>query len=166
MPFRLRHMHERDLPAVMKLQAEAYPDLAESAAAIGSRLQQAPRWCWVAEGGDDISAYLLAHPWLHTAPPEWNAALPRLPAHGTRFYIHDLALGRSARGSGLARRLIHTALENARRARFHEVHLVAVQGSVEFWQRQGFHPLQVPGEKLKASLASYGEDARLLWRRL
>jgi GNAT superfamily N-acetyltransferase len=166
MPFRLRHMHERDLPAVMRLLAEAYPALAESAEAILSRLQQAPRWCWVAEGGDDISAYLLTHPWLHTAPPAWNAPLPRLPAHGTRFYIHDLALGRSARGSGLARQLIHHALEQARRARFHEVHLVAVQGSVAFWQRQGFHALQVPSEALRVSLASYGEDARLLWRRL
>ncbi|HEX6591761.1 MAG TPA: GNAT family N-acetyltransferase [Moraxellaceae bacterium] len=166
MSLSLRRLQARDLPAVMRLQAQAYPDLCESENAIASRLQQAPSWCWVAEGGDDIAAYLLSHPWRHTAPPAWNAPLPRLPAHGTRFYIHDLALGPAARGNGLARRLIQHVLQEAQRARFHEVQLVAVQGSTGFWQRLGFHVLPLQDEKLRQKLASYGDDARLMGRQL
>lgn len=165
MPFQLRHPHDHDLPAIMRLQAQAYPDLAESMAAIRSRIQSEPHWCWVAEAGDDVCAYLLAHPWQQVQPPVWNEPLPRLPAHGTRFYIHDLALGAAARGSGLAKTLIHNALAQAKRAGFHEARLVAVQDSTGFWQRQGFH-VQTVTPAMQEALQSYGTDARLMQREL
>ncbi|MGH8493748.1 MAG: GNAT family N-acetyltransferase [Moraxellaceae bacterium] len=165
MPFHLRHLQERDLPAVMRLQAQAYPDLAESPAAIRSRMERAAQWCWVAEAGDDICAYLLTHPWQDIQPPAWNEPLPRLPTHGSRFYIHDLALGHAARGSGLAKNLISTALTQAKRAGFHEARLIAVQNSVVFWQRQGFHA-QSSNREMQVVLQSYGQDACLMQREL
>lgn len=165
MPFNVRHLHIRDLPAVMRLQAQAYPALAESAAAIRSRAEQAASWCWVAEAGDDVCAYLLTHPWQQLQPPPWNEPLPRLPAHGTHFYIHDLALGPAARGSGLATKLISTALAQAKRSGFHEARLVAVQDSTGFWHRQGFHTLATT-TAIQAVLQGYGEDARLMQREL
>lgn len=165
MPFQLRHLQDRDLPAVLRLQAQAYPGLAESAEAIRSRLEKAPQWCWVAEAGDDVCAYLLTHPWQQPLPPVWNEPLPRLPAHGNRFYIHDLALGVAARGHGLAHKLISTALHQAKRSGFHDARLIAVQDSVSFWQRQGFHVHSALRE-FEAVLQSYGDDARLMQREL
>lgn len=165
MHFQLRHLQDRDLPVIMKLQGQAYPELAESAEAIRSRMEKAPQWCWVAEAGDDVCAYLLTHPWQQALPPAWNQPLPRLPAHSTRFYIHDLALGIAARGHGLAHKLISTALHQARRSGFHEARLIAVQESVTFWQRQGFN-VQTPSRELESVLKSYGDDARLMQREL
>lgn len=165
MPFQIRHPHDHDLPAIMRLQAEAYPELAESISAIRSRIEKAAQWCWVAEGGDEVCAYLLAHPWQQVQPPVWNEPLPRLPAHGARFYIHDLALGPAARGSGLARTLITTTLAQAKRAGFHEVRLIAVQDSAGFWHGQGFH-VQTVTPAMQDTLKSYGADAHLMQREL
>ncbi len=165
MVFSLRRLHDDDLHAVLKIQEAAYPELAESSVAIADRLQQAPQWCWGAEQHGQLCAYLLAHPWPATAPPPWDTPLPRLPRHSTHLYIHDLALGPQARSGGLARRLINTVLQQARHARIAEVNLVAVQSSTGFWQRQGFHIMQTPAT-LGSTLASYGDDARLMWRRV
>lgn len=165
MHFSLRRLQEDDLSSILQIQAAAYPDLAESPAAIANRLQQAPQWCRGAERQGALCAYLLAHPWPHTAPPPWDTPLPPLPRHGTRLYIHDLALAPQARGGGVARQLVGTLLQQARHARFAEAHLVAVQASTGFWQRQGFQIMQPP-TAVARTLASYGDDARLMWRRL
>lgn len=161
----IRRLQGDDLEAMLRIQARAYPELAESPATLADRLLQAPDWCWGVAFGDQLCAYLLTHPWPHPLPPAWNTALPLLPAHSMRLYVHDLALDATARGSGVATRLLGTVLQRARHARFAEVSLVAVQNSRGFWQRQGFQTAHPPG-KLAESLASYGDDARLMWRRL
>lgn len=166
MRFTLRRLTPDDLPSVLALQAGAYGALCESAVAMGSRLEQGGNWCLGAE--DDhgrLGAYLLAHPWTGSAPPAWNQPLAGLPALASRFYLHDLALGAATRGQGLAGRLVQQALAGARRARCHEALLVAVQDSTGFWSRQGFRVL-TPPPAVAAKLASYGDDARLMWQRL
>lgn len=166
MRFTLRRLTPDDLPSVLALQAGAYGALCESAAAMGSRLAHGGNWCLGAE--DDhgrLGAYLLAHPWHGSAPPAWNQPLSGLPALASRFYLHDLALGAATRGQGLAGRLVQQALAGARRARCHEALLVAVQDSAGFWSRQGFRVL-TPPPAVAAKLASYGDDARLMWQRL
>jgi len=161
----IRRLHADDLEAILQIQAAAYPELAESPAAIADRLLQAPNWCWGAEHNGVLSAYLLTHPWRQPEPPLWNTALPLLPAQSACLYIHDLALASMARGSGVATRLIGAVLQRARHARFTEAQLIAVQGSQTFWQRQGFQPTQAQG-KLADTLASYGADTQMMWRRL
>lgn len=165
MSLHIRRLQADDLEAVLAIQADAYPELAESPAAIADRLLQAPHWCWGAERDNTLCAYLLTHPWHRPTPPEWNRELPLLPQQSHTLYIHDLALGKTARGTGLASRLIGTVLQRGRHARFTDALLVAVQDSTRFWQRYGFEPRQ-PSPAFRTSLASYGDDARLMWRRL
>lgn len=162
----LRRLDPDDLDAVLRIQANAYPELAESPAAIADRLLQAPHWCWGAERDDQLCAYFLTHPWRVPTPPEWNRELPLLPAQSHMLYLHDLAIGPTARGSGLAARLVDTVLQRARHARFTHAMLVAVQDSQRFWQRQGFtvRPTVITG--IASSLQGYGEDARLMTRSL
>lgn len=161
----LRRLQADDLKAVLAIQAEAYSELAESPTAIANRLLQAPHWCWGAERDGALCAYLLTHPWHRPTPPEWNRELPLLPQQSHTLYLHDLALGQAARGSGLASRLVGTILQRGRHARFRDVLLVAVQDSQRFWQRYGFE-VRPPAPTLRTTLASYGDDARLMWRRL
>lgn len=97
-------------------------------------------------------------------PPEWNRELPLLPAQSHTLYVHDLALGAVARGSGLASRLVGTVLQRARHARFTHAMLVAVQDSQRFWQRQGFTVRPIAGPA--TTLQGYGDDARLMTRPL
>jgi ribosomal protein S18 acetylase RimI-like enzyme len=161
----IRRLTADDLDGILQIQAGAYPALAESAATLADRLLQAPDWCWGAEQNGQLRAYLLTHPWPHSTPPEWNTSLPLLPAHSLHLYVHDLAIDVSARGSGLAHPLLGTVLQRARHARFADARLVAVQHSRPFWQRHGFQT--VPAQsRLNDTFASYGDDARLMWRRL
>ncbi|MDP2228152.1 MAG: GNAT family N-acetyltransferase [Moraxellaceae bacterium] len=162
----LRPLRDDDLEAVLALQASAYAGLEESAAAMASRLTRAPSWCFGAETDTgELCAYLLTHPWPHLAPPEWNQPLGHLPTPCHHFYLHDLALGPAARGQGVARYLVQHALAQARDAKLHEARLVAVQDSVPFWERLGFHVIR-PGAAVAATLHSYGDDARLMQQTL
>lgn len=160
----LRRLSPDDLDAVLRIQASAYPELAESPSAIADRLLQAPHWCWGAERDGQLCAYFLTHPWRKPTPPEWNRELPLLPAQSHTLYVHDLALGAVARGSGLASRLVGTVLQRARHARFTHAMLVAVQDSQRFWQRQGFTVRPIAGPA--TTLQGYGDDARLMTRPL
>lgn len=166
MNIQLRRLQADDLPSVLCIQTDAYPTLAESPAAIADRLLQAPDWCWGAEQDGRLCAYFLTHPWRQPTPPAWNHALPLLPAHSHTLYLHDLAIGRTARGSGLASRLVGTVLQRARHARFEDAMLVAVQDSRRFWQRQGFAVMPPATPDLATALSGYGDDAVLMTRRL
>lgn len=162
----LRPLQANDLEAVLDIQAASYPALAESPAAIADRLLQAPHWCWGAERDGQLCAYFLTHPWRSPMPPEWNRNLPLLPAQSHLLYVHDLAIGASVRGSGIASRLVGTVLQRARHARFTHAMLVAVQDSQRFWQRQGFSVRAHATPGLAVALQGYGEDARLMARPL
>lgn len=162
----LRRLEPDDLDAVLRIQATAYPELAESPAAIADRLLQAPHWCWGAERDSQLCAYFLTHPWRYPMPPAWNCELPWLPAQSHTLCVHDLALGSEARGQGVASRLVGTVLQRARHARFTHAMLVAVQDSQRFWQRHGFTVRTPATPSLATALQGYGEDARLMTRTL
>lgn len=168
MPFRIRPLQAGDLPAVMHIQSQAYPDLCESHEAIASRITVAPQWCWAAENAAGIGAYLLTHLWPHDEPPAWNHPLPvdsGTPAEASHLYIHDLALSPLSRGSGLGPRLVQHVLAAARETGIGEARLIAVQDSTGFWARQGFQEKPATAA-MQHTLSSYGSDARLMHRPL
>ncbi len=168
MSFRFRHLQDSDLPAVMQLQLQAYPELCESREAIASRIAVAPQWCWAAENAAGIGAYLLTHLWTHDEPPAWNHPLPvdsGAHAEASHLYIHDLALSPLSRGSGLGPKLVQHVLAAARETGIGEARLIAVQDSTGFWARQGFQEKQVTAA-MQHTLPSYGRDARLMYRPL
>lgn len=165
MSIHIRLMQAADLPLVLTIQNQAYDDLVEEEAVIKSRLIHAPDFCWVAELNSEVCAYLLTHPWDEELPPAWNMRLETLTRKSSTFYIHDLALGESAQGHGIARSLIETALEYARKNAFKEAQLISVQSSIGFWERMGFSAAEL-NEALNAKLSTYGDDARLMSQQL
>ena len=111
---------------------------------------------------EDIDAYLIALPVRWPNFPALNAEpLPSQAAD--TLYLHDLALHPRARGSGVATRLVNQVLVSARQAGLQQAALIAIQGSVPFWQRFGF-AVQQPDPVLAAKLASYGGSAQLMRR--
>ncbi|ARU05853.1 hypothetical protein CCO03_15260 [Comamonas serinivorans] len=82
------------------------------------------------------------------------------------LYLHDLALQPQARGSGLARRLVREVLAAGQARGLRTAALIAIQGSVPFWQAQGFAGVAPDSAELARKLRSYGAEAQLMRRSL
>jgi GNAT superfamily N-acetyltransferase len=144
-------------PDIQRLQAEVYHQVEpENTETLRSKWLASPASCFVARQGEAVLAYLLAHGWDSEAPPKLFQ--PIEPATEGRFlFLHDLAVSTRASGLGVGRKMVDRLLAVARQRRFSQIRLVAVQGSVPFWQKMGFEP--VPGVRPSRS---YGDDATLM----
>lgn len=166
----LRLMTERDLPGVLAVQMGCYqPDYHEPESAFRSKLSQCPDTCWVIErasGGASgpVEAYLVSLPVAAGALPALHQGDWRRPPQATSLYLHDLAVGPALRGSGAAARLIEQASLGARQRGLSSLVLVAVQGSVPFWQRHGFQDVSLTAPERPASLHSFGPQATFMTR--
>ncbi|HWL04395.1 MAG TPA: GNAT family N-acetyltransferase [Xanthobacteraceae bacterium] len=159
-----RPMAAADLPAVMEIAGKVHPGYPEDEAVFAERLRLCPRGCLVAESAGAAVAYAVSHPWHAHHPPKLNTLLGALPAAPQTFYIHDIALLPAARGTGLGRAIVAQLADVARGGGLPNLSLVAVNGSVPFWRRQGFVIDDAPA--LRESLRSYGGDAAFMTRNL
>jgi ribosomal protein S18 acetylase RimI-like enzyme len=157
-------MTPADLPAVSTIAAAVHPDFPEEDAIFAERLRLHPEGCRVLSGNGGLGAYVISHPWPAGSCPPLNALLGALPVGAESYYIHDLALMPAARGTGAAAMAVAALADHAGSAGFAAMSLVAVNGSMGFWRRQGFAIEETPG--LAAKLASYGDDALFMVRAL
>ncbi len=151
----LRPLQASDLPAVLRLQARAYPPAYhEGVEVFASRLALAPGGCWFAERGGQAAGYVIAHRWAESRPPDLHAPLATSRA-GERdvVFLHDMAICPQARGSGLAQGLFRKVRAWAMREGLAEIVLVSLADARGFWQRMGFvaDPVALP--------AAYGDGA-------
>jgi GNAT superfamily N-acetyltransferase len=153
-------MNPADLTGVMAVQSDCYePGFLEPLEVLAQRWRASPSTAWVAvdpEGA--VQAYLVGY----------RSELGRLTtlgggfhptADGDTLYLHDLAVAPRAAGTGLGPRLVQRALEEAERMGCGHSALVSVQGSREWWQRRGYHPITALDESARTALASYGAGA-------
>ncbi len=111
---------------------------------------------WLAKIDGEPVGYFFTHPWAGNTPPELDQEIAALPPKPDCHFLHDLSLIPSARGRGVAQALIQTALSWGEIQGYGRTLLVAVQGSVPFWQRWGFVSL--------SAAPAYGPDAALMQR--
>ena len=97
-------------------------------------------------------------------PPALDSLLGALPAAPDTWYLHDIALLDSARGTGAATAVLDLLLRSTPAARLVSLSLTAVNRSAPFWRRHGFERADdvVPAQRLR----SYGDDACYMVRRL
>lgn len=161
MTISIRLMTPADIPAVVALQDSCYSDaLYESPALLQQRLTSAAGSCWLAENADGrLLAYLFSYPSINgyvtpLASAFAPAAAPQL------LYLHDMAVNPAARGLGLASSLLATAKQHALSLGLTKLALVAVQGSVPYWQRHGFSVVnELPDSAISALAGYHGEQA-------
>jgi hypothetical protein len=157
-PGEWRAMRVDDLDAVLALAEAIHPGLPESRAVFAERLALFPGGCLVLDGGG-IGGYAVAHPIPRSEPPALGALLGSLPADADQFYIHDVVVAPSRRGSGAAAAAVMRLLELAEG--FDTTALVSVYGTAGFWSRFGFAP---SSDDTAAKLQPYGDDAVFLVR--
>ena len=145
-------MQPADLDAVERLGNGIHVDHPESPEIFAERLALCPEGCFVLEG---LAGYVLSHPWMLGAPPALNTLLGALPSAPDTWYIHDVALAPSARGTGSGAVIVARLTSLVASLGMTTMSLIAVGRSPGFWSRQGFAPALLPPQKL----VSYGEGA-------
>ncbi|PTM38823.1 acetyltransferase (GNAT) family protein [Bosea sp. 124] len=159
-----RPMTPADLPAVLSVAGMVHPAYPEDEAVFAERQRLFPAGCNVLASPDALRGYVVSHPWRRGEPPALNSLLGSIPAQPTSFYIHDLALLPTARGTGAGGVIVAHLADVAKEAGLPCLSLVAVGQSPGFWQRQGFRVAHDPG--LAVKLASYDDAARYMEREL
>ena len=171
-----------DIPEILRIQALCYTSIEpEKADAFINKLQQAADCAYVVEDKNNIIkdsndnahteikengkllAYVFALPIRIEQPPTLDADDFIVPQQADCLYLHDLAIDPSARGLGLSAPLLEAFFHTAQVRQLSQASLIAIQNSVPFWQRYGFHhrhPLSQDSE-LQARISVYGEATYL-----
>ena len=157
-------MTPADLSQVLAIAGVVHAAYPEDSAVFAERLRLYPAGCLVCESAGRVIGYAISHPWRAGAPPALNSLLGEVPARASTYYIHDIALLPEARGVGAGVAIVARLVEQARAAGLASMSLVAVSGTVGFWERLGFRAVEEPA--LADQLRSYDEAACFMTRDL
>jgi ribosomal protein S18 acetylase RimI-like enzyme len=153
-------MMATDVGAVAHVSDSVHGRYTERADVYAERRALYPAGCFLFERAGQVAGYLICHPWRRDRPVPLDAMLGAIPADSDCFYLHDLALLPTARGSGAGKSGTALAVAGARAGGFDEIRLVAVGGAESFWATQGFEAMAGHAPD------SYGEGARAMRRAL
>ncbi len=153
-----------DLVDIQKIAKVIHPDLSEKPEIFAEKLSLFPEGCFVLVENSALLGYAFVHPWRLNDVPKLDASLLALPLNPECILIHDVAVLPEARGKGASELLVQRTLTLAKKQNVRVLALVSVYGSHLHWLRLGFELAAV--EALAPKLASYGETARYMVRRL
>ena len=159
-----RAMTAYDLPAVQGIADTVHVDFFERPEVLAERLSLYHNGCYLLEVGDKPAGYVLSHPWTYGTLPSLDTLLKRLPAEPDTYYLHDLCLLPVARRIGAAGKIVDALVKHATVEGYPTMTLVAVNGSIPFWQRHRFASTQI--DELYGKLLSYEAAASYMVRTL
>jgi len=154
-------MTAADLPAVHALSMRVHPDYPERAQVLAEKQALYPAGCFALAGPDGIVGYCFSHPWSRGTVPALDTLIGALPLRPTSYFIHDLTVDASQRGSGLGRAVVPHLLAAARTAALAHLTLVAVNERWPFWQAAGFVRVADPAMQ-EMVRGKYGPGAVLM----
>lgn len=152
-----RPMATEDVEAVARMSDSVHGHYTERAEIYAERLALYPNGCFLFERDEEAAGYLICHPWRRDKAVPLDTLLHAIPHDSDCFYLHDLALLPSARGTGAGRAATEIVMKEARTAGFGEIRLVAVNGADDFWAAQGF--VAVTSAEGNDATGSYGDES-------
>lgn len=159
-----RAMSGYDFGAVFEIANKVHPGFFEAEDVLAEKFALYRNGCYLLEVSERPAGYVLSHPWKRGSLPALNALLGAIPADADSYYIHDLALLPVTRGVGAAGQIVAALTKHAKAMGFPTMSLVAVNGSVAFWEKQGFAVEERP--ELSDKLAAYEDAARYMVKAL
>jgi len=153
-----------DFGAVFEIANRVHPGFFEAEAVLAEKFDLYRNGCYLLEVSERPAGYVLSHPWKRGDLPALDTLLGSIPADADSYYIHDLALLPLTRGLGAAKQIVTALTKHAEAMGFETMSLVAVNGSVPFWEKQGF--LVEERAELTEKLAAYEETARYMVKAL
>ncbi|SMQ85849.1 Acetyltransferase (GNAT) family protein [Devosia lucknowensis] len=155
-----RAMSGYDIGAVSDIANRVHPGFFESQPVLEEKYTLYRNGCYLLEVSEKPAGYVLSHPWTSGSLPALDTMLGSLPEPADTYYIHDLALLPLTRGVGAAGKIVDALTKHAIAMGFPTMSLVAVNGSVGFWEKRGFACEDRPD--LAGKLAAYEDAARYM----
>lgn len=149
-----------DFGAVFDIANRVHPGFFETETVLAEKFALYRNGCYLLEVSEKPAGYVLSHPWKRGDLPALNTLLGTIPADADSYYIHDLALLPLTRGLGAAKQIVNGLTKHARAMGYGTMSLVAVNGSLPFWEKQGFAVEDRPD--LSEKLAAYEDTARYM----
>ncbi len=160
-PYSIRQATLNDVSALARIQYECFGDeFLESEQSYRSKLASNPQTCFIAEHNDGVCGYIIGLAVDEHSFPILNAPSISTPDNPTILYLHDLSVVPNARGTGVSEALIQHLLKQS--VNFEHTMLIAVQGSLGFWQKYNFAPIDPKSWGLEQKVLSFGVDAVLM----
>ena len=163
----IRNAQLDDVTHIHDIQATCYQtQYLEHINSFASKINKTAQSCWIAEINGYAIAYLICLPVNAYTFPALNAAEFEQSDSPTLLYLHDLAVHADYREVGAGRQLIKHALDFAKQQHFNQIGLIAVQGSINYWQKQGFDVRCPTLLGLSEKVASFGTEAVFMQQQL
>lgn len=148
-----------DLPAILQIQEECYYEVPlESSESFAAKLAISPETCFVGCYNHEVVGYLIALPLPYGEIPKLNTSRCSNPVWVDCLYIHDLAVGKKVRGTGIGTIFVNAIFKQAQTMKVSQISLVAIQGASSYWAKFNFKPV-APTSDLQKKLRPYGERA-------
>jgi len=160
---RLRVLKAEDLVDVLRIQGECYTDIEpESLDSLREKILASPGTSFIAKSGEGVIGYLISVPIVYPQLPPLNSSVFTRSAHADTLYIHDVAVSRCGRGTGVAQAMVRESMKAAKDQGFSQACLVAIQNSHHFWEKVGFNIAVTSDVRAAKALSSYGSGAKLM----
>ena len=161
-----RALAAQDLPGLLAVQRACYgAGLVESAEVFARRLASPANCSLVLESGGQVCAYLAAYHSVRGKVTPLHGDFDAVHCPDT-VYLHDMAVLPNHAGQGWARALLQPLWSQAVAQGLRYTALVSVQDSQAYWEHQGYAVHALASAQQRAGLASYGEGALYMVRRL
>lgn len=131
-------MTAADLPGVHGLSMRVHPDHPERAEVLAEKLALFLAGCFALAGRAGIAGYCFSHPWTKGEVPALDTLIGALPQRPTAYFIHDLTIDGSLRGTGHGRAVVLLLFAAAQATGLAHLTLVAVNDRWPFWEAAGF----------------------------
>lgn len=155
-----------DLADLLAVQLACYGEgFVESGDVFARRLASPANCSLVLDQGGKVCAYLAAYRSVRGKVTPLHGDFVVVPAADT-LYLHDMAVLPTCAGQGLARALLAPLWERAVQEGLRHTALVSVQGSQGYWARHGYAEQVLQDAVQRQRLATYGEGATYMVRRL
>lgn len=155
-----------DLADLLAVQLACYGEgFVESGDVFARRLVSPANCSLVLDQGGKVCAYLAAYRSVRGKVTPLHGDFEVVPAADT-LYLHDMAVLPTCAGQGLAGALLAPLWERAVQEGLRHTALVSVQGSQGYWARHGYAEQVLQDGVQRQRLATYGEGATYMVRRL
>jgi len=162
---KIRGANEHDMDRILEIQSKCFrPGYHESRDSLFSKIKSSSDTCIIAVVGNEIAGYFFSVPTDFYEPLVFNSTQHILNSTPDCLYLHDLSVDPKFRGMGIGSILLERLHEKAKEKSLNKLSLIAIDGLVPYWSKNGFSVVTVIPQKLSDCLQSYGKSCTYMLR--
>ena len=162
---KIRGANEHDMDRILEIQSKCFRQgYHESRDSLFSKIKSSSDTCIIAVVGNEIAGYFFSVPTDFYEPLVFNSTQHILNSTPDCLYLHNLSVDPKFRGMGIGSILLERLHEKAKEKSLNKLSLIAIDGLVPYWSKNGFSVVTVIPQKLSDCLQSYGKSCTYMLR--